>query len=124
MARVSSSRRRPPLSFDDEVARAGVTGWRLPETRPVRVRRIVGSAGKAEKLGADFLPRQLGSTAKLNFSRVLKKMSDGQELPPVTLYQIGHRYFVMDGHTRVAAARRLGIEFLDAVVTEAVLPRT
>jgi hypothetical protein len=49
-------------------------------------------------------------------------MKAGEDLPEITLYQIGPRYFVVDGHTRVAAAKQLGIEFLDADVTE-FLPR-
>jgi hypothetical protein len=49
-------------------------------------------------------------------------MRNGDDLPPITLYQLGARYYVIDGHTRVAAAKELGIEFLDANVTEA-LPR-
>jgi hypothetical protein len=49
-------------------------------------------------------------------------MKGREELPPITVYQLGNRYFVIDGHTRVAAAKALGIEFIDADVTEA-LPR-
>jgi hypothetical protein len=49
-------------------------------------------------------------------------MRRDEELPPITVYQLGNRYYVVDGHTRVAAAKELGIEFLDADVTEA-LPR-
>jgi hypothetical protein len=49
-------------------------------------------------------------------------MKSEEVLPPISLYQLGSRYYVIDGHTRVAAAKELGIEFLDANVTEA-LPR-
>jgi hypothetical protein len=49
-------------------------------------------------------------------------MKSGETLPPITVYQLGNRYYVVDGHTRVAAAKALGIDFLDADVIEA-LPR-
>jgi hypothetical protein len=49
-------------------------------------------------------------------------MKTGEVLPPITVYQLGNRYYVIDGHTRVAAAKALGIDFLDAEVIEA-LPR-
>ena len=29
----------------------------------------------------------------------------------LSVYQVGNRYFVIDGHTRVAAAKALGVEF-------------
>ena len=42
---------------------------------------------------------------------------DGQ-FPPITVFRIDRAYFVEDGHHRVAVARALGMEFVDAVVTE------
>ena len=89
--------------------------------RPIRVRRIVGSAGKADKVGADFLPMRSGP-AQANYKAILRKMKEGEDLPPIAVYNLRNRYFVIDGHTRVAAAKELGVEFLDADVTEA-LPR-
>lgn len=110
-----------PRSYEADAARAGVVG-RVPlGVRPIRVRRIVGSAGKADKLGPDFLPLGRGP-AQANFRQILSLMKQGTELPPITVYQLGSRYYVVDGHTRAAAAKELGIEFLDADVTEA-LPR-
>jgi len=60
--------------------------------------------------------------AQANYTAILRRMQAGEDLPPIVVYQLGYRYFVIDGHTRVAAAKTLGIQFLDAVVTEA-LPR-
>jgi hypothetical protein len=109
------------VSFEEAAKRAGVTA-RIPlGVRPVRVKRIVGSAGKADKLGPDFLPLGKGP-ASANFHDILNVMKTGEILPPITLYQLGNRYYVIDGHTRVAAAKSLGIDFLDADVIEA-LPR-
>lgn len=108
-------------SFEEDAARAGVASTRPLGTRPIRVRRIVGSAGKADKVGADFLPLGRGP-AQANYRAILTIMRRGDVLPPISVYQLGTRYYVIDGHTRVAAAKELGIEFLDANVTEA-LPR-
>lgn len=109
------------MSFEEAARRAGVTA-RIPlGVRPVRVKRIVGSAGKADKLGPDFLPLGKGP-ASGNFHDIVNVMKTGEVLPPITLYQLGNRYYVIDGHTRVAAAKALGIDFLDAEVIEA-LPR-
>jgi len=110
-----------PQSFDEEAAKAGVT-TRVPAgVQSIRVRRIVGSAGKADKVGMDFLPVAAGP-AQAGYRAIYKRMQAGETLPPIAVYQLGNRYFVIDGHTRVAAAKALGVEFIDADVTEA-LPR-
>jgi hypothetical protein len=110
-----------PLSFEEERERAGATTQIPLGVRPVRVKRIMGSAGKADKVGLNFRPLGRGP-ADAHFQDILRRMKAGEDLPEITLYQIGPRYFVVDGHTRVAAAKQLGIEFLDADVTE-FLPR-
>jgi hypothetical protein len=112
---------RHPLSYDEAAVRAGVSTTVPLGVRPIRVKRIVGSAGKASMIGPDFLPLGKGP-AQANFQDVMRVMKNGETLPPITVYQLGSRYFVIDGHTRVAAAKELGIDFLDAEVIEA-LPR-
>jgi hypothetical protein len=110
-----------PLSFEEAAAKAGVVA-RVPlGVRPVRVKRIVGSAGKADKLGPDFRPLGPGPAAQ-HYRQILRLMRAGTLFPPISVYQVRNRFFVIDGHTRVAAAKELGIEFLDAEVTEC-LPR-
>lgn len=110
-----------PLSYEEAAARAGVTTTVPLGVRPIRVKRIVGSAGKARLIGPDFLPLGRGP-AQANYQDILRVMKTGETLPPIAVYQLGNRYFVIDGHTRVAAAKALDIDFLDADVTEA-LPR-
>lgn len=112
---------KSPLNFETEARKAGVVS-RVPlGVRPIRVKRIVGSAGKADKVGPDFLPLGPGPAAA-NYRAIRRLMQQGELLPPISVYQIGPRYFVIDGHTRVAAAKDLGLDFIDADVTEA-LPR-
>jgi hypothetical protein len=108
-------------SFEEAAQRAGVVSRAHIGVRPIRVKRIIGTAGKAGKVGTDFLPLERGP-AGANFRAILRRMEAGEELPPITVYQLRNRYYVVDGHTRVAAAKALGIEFIDADVTEA-LPR-
>ncbi|HEX6508716.1 MAG TPA: ParB/RepB/Spo0J family partition protein [Chloroflexota bacterium] len=112
---------KQPLSYEEAAAKAGVVSTVPLGVRPIRVRRIVGSAGKADKIAPTFLPLGAGP-AQANYRSILNAMKSGQELPPISVYQLGSRFFVIDGHTRVAAAKALGIDFLDAYVTEA-LPR-
>jgi hypothetical protein len=39
------------------------------------------------------------------------------DFPPIDVGRVDRAYFVIDGHKRVAAARALGVEFIDAHVT-------
>jgi hypothetical protein len=39
------------------------------------------------------------------------------DFPPIVVYELDGRYFVVDGHHRVAIARQRGVEFIDAEIT-------
>jgi hypothetical protein len=118
---MPAARLQHPRSYEVDAARAGVVSSVPLGVRTIRVKRIIGSAGKADKLRPDFLPLGAGP-ARANYQAILRRMKAGETLPPITVYALGNRYYVVDGHTRVAAAKALGIEFLDADMTEA-LPR-
>ena len=45
-------------------------------------------------------------------------MRKGEAMPPISVYRIGELHFVEDGHHRVSVARELGLETIDAYVTE------
>lgn len=42
----------------------------------------------------------------------------GEDLPPVSLYKVGDRYFVEDGNRSVSVARPQGVEMIEAKVTQ------
>jgi hypothetical protein len=83
--------------------------------RVVAVDKIVGSVGRSRDFDKDFLPirRSLGERWK----RVDRAFHRGIELPPVELYEIGDRYFVVDGNHRISVARYQGVEWIEAEVT-------
>jgi len=113
-------RKQPMKSFRAVMA---TTGTLLPKPMgllEVPVSTIVGSVGRAGELRDDFLPRRrlLDKDRLDRYKRVESAMSLQKDLPPVKLYRIGKDYFVLDGHHRVAAARKLGQLFLDAIVTD------
>jgi hypothetical protein len=47
-------------------------------------------------------------------------MRRGKSLPPIDVYRIGELHFVEDGHHRVSVARQLGLDAIEANVTEIV----
>lgn len=83
--------------------------------REVPVVAITGSVGRTELA----LPARLAEwTATSRYRGIVEALTRGEILPPVSLYLLDGRYFILDGHHRVAAARQLGILDIDAEVTE------
>jgi nucleotide-binding universal stress UspA family protein len=101
-----------------DLARAGPAVPRRLPPRAVEVARIVGTAADPTEYGADFRPRRGWARDDQRLRRVLAALDRGVALPPVELHKLGYGYYVVDGHHRVAAARRRGQLWLDAGVTE------
>ncbi len=84
--------------------------------RTVELSRIVGSVGKHEHFDQNFMP--LSKASPERWKRIDRAFRLGQELPPVSLLELGGDYFVNDGNHRVSVARFHGVEWIDAEVTE------
>jgi len=80
----------------------------------IPVDKIVGSVGRAADLGAGFRLKRPDA----RYYRIRKAMEKGEILPPIIVYQVGDEYYVLDGNHRVAVAKELGMEFIDAEVIE------
>lgn len=76
--------------------------------------RIVGTVARCCEFDRCFRPRRPHLRARLDS---LRRGMAGRHLPPIRLRQTDHRYFVVDGHHRVALARERGMVAMDAVVT-------
>lgn len=117
----------PVKCFEHEVrAGGGMAGRADAGMYTVEVRKVVGSVGRAETLRSDFCYRR-GRAMTARFHRVGRAMEAGKILPPLELYKVTRspraagaspvsEYYVLDGHHRVAMARKLGQDFLDAHV--------
>jgi Protein kinase domain/Cyclic nucleotide-binding domain len=121
--------RRGVRGFDQALEQAGGMASRIDRgVAAVPTEQIVGSVNRWQNLRSDFLYRT-GTAMTRRFRRIGEAMQAGKMLPPVELYKLKRRpgtsssaprseYFVLDGHHRVAMARRLGQDFLDAHVIE------
>jgi len=78
--------------------------------------KIVGSVGRYRDFNKEF--RLKGNRPSARFENVTKALRNKIILPPIVLYQIKNEYYVLDGNHRVAAAKKLGYEFIDAQITE------
>jgi hypothetical protein len=81
---------------------------------------IVGSLGRTTEFNRAFLPRDESLRGRWE---EIKDLAEGQRgFPPVELYQVGHAFFVVDGHHRVSVARAVGSRSIEARVSEFVTP--
>jgi hypothetical protein len=104
------------LSFEE--ARSALTRWSQTYRgmRTVEVEKIMGSVGRCHDFDGSFLPRKQSMNAR--WGRVDSAYHQGIELPAVSLYKIGDRYFVRDGNHRVSVARYHNVAAIDAEVVE------
>jgi len=109
-----------PLLDLDQVRRQLRLGSPVPEgTETIAVAQIVGTAGRARDFDGCFHPMR---------AELRKRIGEIEAAEPATLdepievVRVDRAYFVVDGHKRVAIARRVGREFLDARVTRLPSP--
>ena len=108
------------LPFDEIKKSMPIKGQHYIGLRQVQIDKIVGSLGRYHDFDRAFLPIQ--SHTRDRWVSVDRARYDQVNLPPVELYKMGEIYFVKDGNHRVSVAREWGQEFIDAYVTEIVVP--
>ncbi len=121
LRRIGSYLRNDPnsnrlLSFDEVKKALGAVDQVYLGMRTVPVEKVVGSVGRHRDFDRAFLPSKGGSGSR--WKKIDEMMHRAEELPPVSLYKIGDAYFVQDGNHRISVARQLGVEMIDAEVTE------
>jgi hypothetical protein len=89
--------------------------------RQVPLDQIVGSVGRYRDFDNKFRPKQHLPPERLQTIKNL--IRQGKPLPPVKLYQIKDRYFVLDGNHRIAAAKEFGWRDIDANILEFIPSR-
>ena len=83
----------------------------------IPIKKIVGSIGRYRDFNQEFLPRSKRHDAK--YVSILSAVQEGVELPPVQVYQVQDKFFVIDGHHRISVAKfEQKKEFIDAEIFE------
>ena len=120
---------RPARGFLDALQDAGGMASRVDRgVHAVPIEKIVGSVGRWQNLRSDFFYRT-GQAMTQRFYRIGRAMAAGKALPALELYKLRlptarpedpslSEYYVLDGHHRVAMARKFGQVYLDAHVIE------
>jgi hypothetical protein len=106
---------RPLLSLDEVSRRLRAFEQSYVGVRPIRVADVVGTVSRVDDFDRDFLPKR--SKIQERWRNVERMYPEG-DFPPIVVYELDGRYFVVDGHHRVAIARQRGIEFIDAEITQ------
>jgi hypothetical protein len=111
--------RRLAPSLYDVVPHADALPRSLPRVEFVPASSIDGTVRHPSYTTTDFLP--VGPLRTRHWQdqwlRILDAYENLVNLPPVHSLKVGAQYFVVDGHKRVAAARRTGAA-VDAIVVE------
>lgn len=108
------------LPFDEVREKLPIKGQYYAGLKQVPTDQIVGSFGRYRDFDRAFLPTQ--SRTRGRWQSIDKAHYEDVILPPVDLYKMGDIYFVRDGNHRVSVARERGQEYVDAFVTEIVVP--
>jgi len=122
LARLSSRLRREPgdvfviLPFEEVVAALGRVGERSLGLQSVELDSIVGTVDRGREFDRAFRP--VSGRVRTRWERIAAAQRRGESMPPIDLYRIGEVHFVRDGHHRVSVARALGLDTIDAYVTE------
>jgi hypothetical protein len=112
--------RRPSgslASLDQELV-AGPPGvHREAGLQAIPLESIVGTAETAKTRTFDRRFRPAPSSRR-RWEGIWIAGRRGGALPPISVYRLGDRHFVRDGHHRVSVAHSLGMAAIDAQVTE------
>ncbi len=86
--------------------------------KQVPLKNIVGSVNRTSDFDRNFRP--LSDDDGSRWANVKAAMTSPLTpgVPPVSLYKIGEAYFVMDGNHRISIAKQMGLDSIEAYVTE------
>ncbi|WP_199441565.1 ParB N-terminal domain-containing protein [Umezawaea beigongshangensis] len=124
LSRLAAWLRREPddvnimLPFAEVVDALGRLSERRTGLRVIRLDSIVGSVDRTRDFDRRFRPTS--GRVRERWQRLALAQRRGESVPPIDVYRVGDLHFVSDGHHRVSVAHALGLETIDAYVTEVV----
>lgn len=107
----------PLLELEDVQRRLSLTAGSDGGLKTIAIADIVGTQDRVCDFDRNFHPMRDGLMQRID--AVARAFPTG-EFPPIQVVQVDRAYFAVDGHKRIAAARALGVELIDAHVTQFV----
>ena len=111
-------RRAAPLEYlADDTGWAATAPRRRLGVQAIAVSSVAGTTDphKAAAFDREFRPPQW---SRERWKQLYLTAQRGTPLPPVSVYRVGDRHYVRDGHHRVSVARAIGAAAIDAQVVE------
>ncbi len=108
------------LPYDEVRKQLPFQGQRYAGLQTVPIEKIVGSVGRYRDFDRAFLPTQKETSDR--WVNISKARYEDIALPAIDVYKVGDVYFVRDGNHRVSVARERKQDYIDAHVTEVVIP--
>ena len=112
----TSGRENELLSFEEISKGLNLYNQRYLGVKTVALNDIVGSIDRYKDFDRHFLPKK--AHLEHRWSNIYSAYKKNINLPLVRLYKVGNIYFVLDGNHRVSVAKRIGMKYIDAEVTE------
>jgi len=104
------------LSFEEISKGLNLHNQKYLGIKTIDIDDIVGSIDRYKDFDRHFLPRK--TNLEHRWSNIYSAYKKNIDLPLVKLYKAGNIYFVLDGNHRVSVAKRMGMKYIDAEVTE------
>jgi hypothetical protein len=106
------------LPFDEVVQAVGKRGERRLGLQTIELDSIVGTVDRTREFDRSFRPTS--RRVRRRWEGIAKATRRGEAMSPIDVYRVGELHFVVDGHHRVSVARQLGLEVIEANLTEIV----
>jgi hypothetical protein len=102
---------------DDRAGWALVAARRALGVRAIPIDSITATVEdvKAQAFDREFRPDRASGE---HWKRLWMAQARGAAMPPISVYRVGDRHVVRDGHHRVSVARERGLTVIDAEVVE------
>jgi hypothetical protein len=104
------------LPFEEVVQALGRRGERDLGLQVIDVDSIAGTVDRGREFDRSFRPTS--GRVRQRWEGIATAQRKGKAMPPIDVYRIGEVHFVKDGHHRVSVARAMGIDKIEAYVTE------
>jgi hypothetical protein len=107
--------------FDDGEGWAATAARRPLGVHPIAIESITGTVEAVKGRAFDRELRPDRASAE-HWKRLWIAQAHGAPMPPVSVYRVGDRHVLRDGHHRASVARELGLGTIDAEVVELLPP--
>ncbi len=104
------------LSYEDVRQKLKPSGSNEKGLQEIPLDAIVGSVDRFNDFTRTFLPRL--DNDEWRWAKVQMATNENEGVPPISVYQLGGAYFVVDGNHRVSVARQMNSTYIEAYVTE------